>query len=162
MGALTATTRVLIFGKFTNSLDLSEPIEPLGLVNDTAFTNGTSANQANQIWSDTRTAAASTDSLDLTGGLTDAFGSAITFAKVKGIYMVNKSTTSGETLILGGIFMGVMLGGLTQTINVEAGATLLLTAPVDGFAVTNGITDQITVNPGGNTITYDVAIIGTV
>ena len=74
------------------SLDKSTPSDRgvISLTESLAF--GTGNNSSNQLWHDTRIVAAdATDQLDLAGGLTNAFGGTVTFAKVHGILVHNRS-----------------------------------------------------------------------
>jgi hypothetical protein len=164
MGAITTlAARVVIGGGFTKALDLSTPIDTLNIENSKVFANGTGANQLNQWWHDTRSVAAASENLDLAGGLTDPFGDTITFTTVKLLYVHNTATTAGYDLILSGTFLdNNILGGGSSTIIMGPDSVQYLTSPVDGFTVTAGTGDVLTVDPGANTIEYDMMIAGTV
>jgi len=164
MGTIASFAQLLSFsGSFTKALDLTTPTEVLNISKSQTLANGTGANQANQIWSDTRSVAAAPENLDLAAVLVDAFGDTLTFTKVKMLMVHNKSTTPGEDLTLSGNFVdNDMLGGADSTIVLGPGGICLLTSPVDGFTVTATTGDILTVDPGAATIAYDVLIVGTV
>lgn len=132
------------------------------------LTDGTAANQADKVWSDTRTLAASTsEDLDLSGVLTGPFGNTVSFAKVKSIYV---SAASGNTnnVVVGGAsatqFVGPF-GAATHTIAVPPGGVFLIAGPaLAGIgAVSNGATDLLKIaNSGaGTSVTYTIKITGT-
>ena len=65
--------------------------------------NGVVLDTADKIWYDRRTVNdAANDDLDLSGGVTDAFGTALSFAKVKGLLVNNRNTTAAQNLLVGG------------------------------------------------------------
>ena len=160
---LTSAVRIMLTGTYTNVLDLNSAIAKLSLSESDSLANGTSANQGDLIWWDTRSAAASADALDLAGGLTNAFGSALTFAKVKGISIHNKATTSGYKLAIGanGAGLANWVASVGDIVNLGPDGLFLLWSPVDGYAVTGTSADILQIDPGANTIAYDIVIIGT-
>jgi hypothetical protein len=130
--------------------------------------DGTGADQANQAWSDTRTLAASTsEDLDMAGVLTDAFGSTITFTKIKAI-LVMADADNGDNIEVGGAASNAFasfLGDATDVVIVPPGGLFLLTAPdATGFAVTAGTGDLLKINnaDSGAAADYTIVLIGTV
>ena len=128
--------------------------------------NGTGANQADLVFSDQRTLALSTsENLDLAGSLTDAYGTTITFARIKMIYVKAKSTNGGN-IIVGGAAANTFVGFFANSsdkINLTAGQMLQVTAPdATGWAVTAGTADILKVenDDGSATGTYDIIIVG--
>lgn len=90
--------------QFAVGLDLQAVTAPAAMKRRFAFTDGGGAvaNTANRIWTDRRTLAASaTENLDLAGGLTDAFGSAITFARVRAL-IVAAALGNTNNVVVGG------------------------------------------------------------
>lgn len=164
MGTLTnPTVGVSLSGTFSSADDLTTVSQSIGISVQQSWTNGTDSNQANQFYSDQITASASAESIDLAGSLTDVFGSTITFTKVRGLYVRNRATTTAFDLTIAGNFMTTsVIGGSSQNLVLEPGGVLLLTAPVDGYVVTAATADVISFDPGANTVTFDVAIYGTV
>jgi hypothetical protein len=165
--ALNSTIYAAISGTLTGSPDLGTSRYQLqmnaALLN---LANGTGDNQADKIFSDTRTLAASAnEDLDLAGVLSDPLGAALTFAKVKAI-LVKASTGNTNNVVVGGQatngFLGPF-GALAHTVAVPPGGALLLAAPKAGWAVTAGTVDLLKVanSAGGTSVTYDIVILGT-
>jgi hypothetical protein len=128
--------------------------------------DGTGAGQADRMWSDRRTIAASgTDDLDLAGVLTDAFGAVVTFARVRGL-LVKAAATNTNNVVVGGAAsnqFATWAGGVAHTVNVRPGGMLLLGATdATSYAVTAGTGDLLRIaNSGaGTSVTYDIVIIG--
>lgn len=163
--ALTSKLTLSLSADQTNALDLATGSLPLKVRDVVDLANGTGANQADRIFSDRRTIAASgTDVLDLAGVLTDAFGATITFARIKALFVsaatgntnnvnVVQDATSGAPLFL----------AAGDGVPVRPGGMFLWVAPdATAAAVTAGSADLINVvNSGaGSTVTYDIVIIG--
>lgn len=141
--------------------------------------NGTGASQANALWHDRRTlAVGASENLDLAGVLVDVFGAAITFARIKGIYVKNlglgtltsQTPTDDQDLLFGGYgpsgfpFAGFFNGDPTAVIRVNSGGEFYLDAPLDGWSVGNASNDILKVERLGSTsgnVVYDIAIWGT-
>ena len=127
--------------------------------------DGTGANQADRIWTDTRTLAASgSEDLDLAGVLADAFGSAITMAEVVAL-LIEASASNTNNVVVGDAAAPVPLfGGTNPTLSIKPGGLFLVVAPdASGqFAVGAGSTDDLKIaNSGSGTpVTYTIMIIG--
>lgn len=163
--ALNTRLNVQLDATQTSALDLVSRSAPLSVSYRKQLTNGTGANQADQVWSDQRTIAASaTDSIDLAGSLTDAFGAALSFARLK-LVMVKAATgntnnvnvtmpaTNGVPLFLAaGDGVAVRPGGVWLWACTDA----------TGVAVTAGTGDLLdVVNSGaGSSVVYDIVIVG--
>lgn len=133
-----------------------------------AFANGTGADQANMVWSDERTLADDgTENIDLAGGLTDAFGTSITFTGIKAILIHNQSGDAGLeiTPAVSNGFLGPFADASDQ-ITVPAGGQLLITNPsAAGWAVTAGTGDLLTLTHDGtgtSSLSYKIVIVGIV
>lgn len=84
--ALTSKLTVKLAATLTSVLDLGTVKDPLEYEKSLSLTDGTGANEGDQLWHDQRTIAASgTDSLDLAGSLSNAFGTTVALARVKTI-----------------------------------------------------------------------------
>lgn len=164
--ALTARILASIVATQTSS-DADTP----GSVNpstsyDRQISNGTAApNQADLIYSATRQlGAASSETLDLAGGLTDAFGNAITFVEVVAILIVNLNTLVADFLNVGpnsSNGFGVGFWAAVAHRNRIAGAAAIELVNPDGVAVTAGTGDLLFVeNPGANPVNYEITIVG--
>ena len=102
---------------------------------------------------------------DMAGALTDVFGTAIAATEVKAILIVNLNAVVGDKLEVFGDAAG---GGNSMPIVKAAGDALvigpggflLLSNPIDGYAVGAGATDDIEIsNPGGNNIDFEIWIL---
>jgi len=132
----------------------------------TSLAPGVSASQADTIWEDQRTLAASAnETLDLAGALLDDLGAAAVFVKVKAI-MIRASAANVNSVIVGAAasnpFLGP-LGGTTPTLTIPPGGFVLLAAPIAGWSSANAAADSLKIaNSGGTTgVTYDIVVIGT-
>lgn len=155
-----------VVGKYFGANALGAVSLDLNWALDLALTEGTGANQADKIFADRRTLAASaTENLDLAGVLPDPFGATLTFVTVKAI-VVKASAANTNDLVIGAAgsnpFTGP-LGGTSPTISVRPGGMVVLAAPATGWTVTAGTGDILKVTNGGSGtgVTYDIIIIGT-
>ena len=127
--------------------------------------SGTGLNQANVVWSDTRTlTTAQTDSLDLAGGgLTDPFGAAFAPAKVKAIIVASSSANTTNLTVFGDAAHVPFLGTVATSMTLTPGGFIVLTNPsLAGWVVTAATADIIKiVNAAGASATYDIVVIGT-
>jgi hypothetical protein len=145
-------------------VDLSTPEDRLSLDKSDRLADGISTDQADVLWHDTRTLAATSEDLDLAGSLTDGMGNTVTFAAVKGILIHNTNTTAGETLTLGGAASSAfasIFGDSSDKLVIRPDGLALLWAPRVGYTVTAGTGDKLKVDAGAATIIYDILIVGT-
>jgi hypothetical protein len=160
MPTFVANTAYTISGTFSDTLlDHTTPTSRIGKNLLQTYTSGTGSNQANQWWADRRTLAATSENLDLFGGLTDAFGNTINFVTVKEIAILNRSTTAADFLLISGTALAGMASG---NIVVWASGRWVLSAPLNGFTIVDAGQDILTVDAGASTITYDIFLIGRV
>ncbi|MES2211416.1 MAG: hypothetical protein V4515_14730 [Chloroflexota bacterium] len=148
--------------------DLVSAAAPLNYRSRVALTSGTGAGQADLVFSDTRTVGASSnDDLDLAGGLTDALGNALTFARIKG-FIITASAANANNVYVGGdatnTFLTWVVSEPDQVI-LRPGATLALfagAADATGYVVTAATGDllRITNAAGGSSVSYSIVIIG--
>lgn len=132
-----------------------------------ALTDGTGAGQADRVFVDTRTLAASgTEDLDLAGALTDAFGTAQVFARVKALLVVADDGNSNNVVVSRPASNGLAIfSAASDAVPVRPGGAFALgcgVADATGYAVTGGTGDLITVTNGGagTGVTYSIAIVG--
>jgi hypothetical protein len=165
MGLNNTKLTVSLSSTQTNPLDLATGQTPLSYVKSMVLSSGTAANQADRIFHDQRTLAASaTEDLDLAGVLTDSFGAAITFARIKALLI---TAAAGNTNVVN--LTRTAVNGVPLFTAAGDGISIL---PSGGFAwwspgatgvvVTPGTGDLLTVANGGagTSVTYDVVIIG--
>jgi len=122
------------------------------------YADGSGANEQNLVHSGTLNLAGAPQSLDLNGGINSKLtGAAQTWAKVKGIAVVNLSSDTGEAVIIG--------GGADAVIAVQAavgpGGVYLYTDPIDGATVTPTSADTLQFDPGASTLDVAYIIWGT-
>jgi hypothetical protein len=165
--AFQLTSLVSINSELTNPIDLSTPSSLLNFARQMNFSQGAAAGQADMIWHDRRTiAASSTDSLDLTGSLVGPFGgTALTFARIKmlavaplaantnNINLQRPSASTGVPLFLaaaGGIVLKP--GGLFLWYDPTAAGVVVTPSTGDIIEVVNAA--------AGTSVDYDIVIVG--
>lgn len=166
---LKSKVSVLVNATQANAMDLASASVPLDLQFIASLTNGIGAGQADQIFHDRRTIAASAnDDLDLAGTLTNAFGQTVTFAKVKAIVVAAAAANVNNVLVGGDATNTFFTYAVAEgdALILRPGATFALvagSADATGYAVTAGTADLLRLsNSGaGSSVTYDVVIIGT-
>jgi hypothetical protein len=128
-----------------------------------SLANGTAADQADQIWIKERTiAGSSNDDLDLEGGLTDIFGTAINPARVKGLIIMPAAANAGPITVGNAAANGAALffGAVTHTVSVRAGGLFVNYAPETGWTTIAGTGDILRIaNPNGSSVTYKIGLI---
>ncbi|MEU8760648.1 hypothetical protein [Streptomyces sp. NPDC048659] len=164
---LLSALSVAVNANLSSALDLTTAAAPLAARSSTAWSSGTGVGQADRVFSDRRTLNASaSEDLDLAGVLLDAFGQAITFVRIKGLY-IKAADANVNNVVIGNATSNAWaaLLGATGTLALRPGAALGLatgTADPTGYAVTAGTGDILKVgNSGaGTAVTYDIVIIG--
>lgn len=166
---LTTVLTTQCVADLTTARDLVSAVAPLNYRNRVSLASGTGAGQADLIFSDTRTVnASSNDDLDLAGGLTDAHGATLTFAKIKGL-IVTAAAGNTNNVLVGGDATSTFLTWVVaepDAVILRPGASFALFAGVadaTGYAVTASTGDLLRIsNSGaGTSVTYDIVIIGT-
>lgn len=145
--------------------DLGSPKMPVNIEKLLTLVAGTDAtNKANVLFSDTRTLAASaTEDLDLTGSLTDAFGSTISAAEIVAIFISAASGNTNNVQLTrpaSNGFIGPFLAA-GDGVAIKPGEWLPLISQ-SGWAVTASTGDLLTfTNSGsGTSVTYSIVIVG--
>ena len=134
-----------------------------------AITDGTTAGKADLMYAAERAVATgANDDIDLSGSLTDAFGTTITMAEMVAILVINqaKDGTMNTTDLTIGAGSNPVIGflGASDTIGpIKPGGTFMLFASdAAGIgAVTAGTGDILRIaNSSGATASYQIAILG--
>jgi hypothetical protein len=164
MAGVTATLSVGVKAKQTGTADLGTPNILVDIAKELEFSPGTAAvGQANVLFSDTRTLAASaSEDLDLAGVLADALGATIAAAEVVAIYFAAASGNTNDVQVTRPASNGVPLFiAAGDGLALGPGDFVLLTNR-KGVGVTAATADLIHVaNSAGTTgVTYDVVILG--
>lgn len=130
------------------------------------LTQGTGAGQADTKYSAEFTIAASgTHTIDLATGLTDPFGNAIAFARIKYLYIENSSLDSASSIAVGNAgttpFAGIWSPGTaTILINNGAKASFGVAQDATGYVVSTGVNILITNNDSAHAAIVNVVIFG--
>ncbi|WP_018658460.1 hypothetical protein [Actinomadura flavalba] len=165
---MTVNSRVALdlMALLTGAHDFSPPSAQMQIARSWPLAPGTGARQADRVFSDRRTLAASaSENLDLAGVLTDAFGAVLTFARVRAL-MIAASASNTNAVVVGGAASNAWatpFGDASDKVNVRPGGALLLVAPdATAYAVTASTGDVLQVANGGSGtgVTYDVVILG--
>ena len=163
---LVAAAKAAISAAYSNSQEFGSVAQDLKYAASHSFTDGTGANQAQKLFTDQRTLAASAnESLDLSGVLTDVFGATLAFTKIKAI-LVKAADGNTNDVVLGGAASNAWIGPFgasTHTVAVKPGGTVMFVAPdANGYAVTAGTGDLLKVanSAAGSAVTYDIVLVG--
>jgi hypothetical protein len=149
---------------YQNALDNQTVNADLARIVAVELANGTGSGQANAMFSDTRSlSSGGSDNLDLAGGLTDAFGSVLTFTAIKAIIIESDAANTVDFTIGNGTnpFLGPF-GAAAHTVTVRPGGLLVFVAPQTGWTVTGGTADILKILAGAANSSYRIHIIGTV
>lgn len=163
--ALKLDIEASISGVVTKASDLADVKAEISKRRKLHLLTGTTAGKADLMFSDTRTlSASSSEELDLAGGLSDPFGSSLTFVKVVAIMLIAAEGNTNN-VVLGGAASNGFVGPFADSsdkIAVPPGGCVLLTAPSAGWTVTAATGDLLKIaNSGGTTgVTYDLIIVG--
>ncbi|MEV1079874.1 hypothetical protein AB0I98_16755 [Streptomyces sp. NPDC050211] len=165
--SLASSLALSAFAEQTNALDLGSAKAPFRLQRSVTLGSGTGAGKADRVWSDRRTIAASgADDLDLAGVLVDAFGSAITFARIKGLFIAAAEENTNNVVIgADATSPWATLLNATGTVVLRPGAAcgfMAGGADATAYAVTAGTGDvlQVANSGAGTPVDYDILIIG--
>ena len=164
---LNGRVTVSVEAQIDDVLDIATASMPVQFTAASVFTDGTGANQAKKIFTDTRTLSASAaESLDLYGSLVDQFGVTLNFAKLKAIIVTAAPGNTNSVQVTRPASNGVPLFmAAGDGIALTPGATFCAVFPdANGVAVTASTGDLITfTNSAGSTsVTYTLILIGTV
>ena len=163
--SLATTLNLTIQGDHKKTMEIVPSIrDNLNKSYTDSMATGTATDQSDVLWHDQRSLAATSETIDLAGTLTNAFGETVTIADLRCLVIKNNNTTAGHDLTIGGAAASAVssiFGSTTDTITVQADGALLLWAPKDGYAVTSATADLIKIDAGAATVSYDIIMIGT-
>lgn len=163
---LTTNLRLVLQTDYTSPLDLVTSESKLRKNYQLLLATGTAANQADMIFHDQRTlTASSSEDLDVdAGGLSDAFGTTFTIAKLKLLLICAAAANTNDVVVLGDANSVPILDTAATTHIVAPGGCFCVYDPtLGGWAVTATTGDiiQVANSGGGTSVTYDVVIAGT-
>jgi hypothetical protein len=164
-GAVNVTQSIQ--GNQTTALDLGTVSFPFTNTASVSYVSGVGAGAVDMCFTDTRTLSASaTEDLDLAGSLTGAFGTTLTFARIKAIQV---SAASGNTnnvqvtrpasngvpwLLAAGDGIALRPGAAFTWASGSGDATGVVVTPTTGDLIT------VTNSAGTTSVTYTVVILG--
>ena len=129
-----------------------------------ALSPGFGSGEVDKYWDNLRTVGiSSNDDIDLAGVLIDALGDAVTFVKVKAIWM-KASELNTNDLVVGGAGATQFLGPFdanTHKVHIPSGGALAFFAPKLGWTVTPGTDIWRVANGAGTTSDYEIGVMGT-
>lgn len=158
--------KVNVQGTLTASQNLGSASYNLNQTYAINLLQGTGANQADIIFANTYTIAASgTQTLDLNGVLLDAHGNTINMTLVKGIFVYAYAANTNNVLVggAGANAFFTWCDANTSKVTVRPGGFMLLGCQdATGYAVTAGTGDllQLANSSSGTSVQCDVVIIG--
>jgi len=165
--SLTSSVRLAIQGVQQNTVDLGSSSARRTVELAISLAAGTGAGQADLVFADTRTLAASgTEDLDLAGALADAFGVAQVFARVKAIAVKAATGNTNNVQVTrpasNGLVLFMAAGDGIALRPGQMFATAVGAADATGIAVTAATGDLLTItnSAGSTTVSYDIVIIG--
>lgn len=150
------------------SPDVGRAAHTIDVIRAYGFSNGTGADQANAMFTDARTLAASAfEDLDLAGGISDALGTVLALTAVKAI-RIHASATNGGNITVGGAAVNAFVGpfgAAAHTLSIPPNGMIELVNPsAAGWAVIAGTGDllRVTNNNAAGSATYTIEILGEV
>ncbi len=164
MAGVTGSFALTVDLKQTRDADLSSPVDELKFGRRWSFTPGTANGQADVQFHDTRTLAASaSESLDLAGALSNAFGNTLTAAEVVALYIEAAAANTNDVLIGPASSNGFLgpFGDASDRLKIAPGKGMMIQAPAAGWPVTAGTGDLLFVGNGGSgtPVTYTIVIV---
>lgn len=167
--ALSSTLRIKLAASQTGSNDYGGPAFSPALEHVMNLANGVAADQADLLFVDQRSVAASSnDDIDLAGVLASAFGATITAAKMKALVLINAPQTGAANLssltigLSSAPFVG-FLGGTTPTLGpIGPGGFVVLGCPtlLGLGAITATTADILRIaNGAGGTAIYQLGLV---
>lgn len=164
--ALAARLTLALLAQLDNPLDVGSVSYPVNYSTVKQFTDGVGVDQAQKIWTDTRTIAPSgNDDLDLNGVLIDPFGVAVPFTKIKAI-IIKAALANVNDLVIGNAAanqVSTIFGAVAHTIKLKPDGLFVITAPdVAGFGITAATADILRIANGGagTPVDYTIFLIG--
>ncbi len=162
-----STIKTSLGWTYPDDVDIVESTNSGSITYSTSLPNGTGSAQADKIYFVRGTLAASgSTTINLTSGLTDPYGAAVVFARIKVLNLKNTRdvAVTGSILQVGGAAANAFVNWVANTtdiVNVRANGTLFLTAPdATGYAVGTGVNLLMTNASGSTSASFDLVLIG--
>ena len=127
--------------------------------------SGTGASNCDIEYLGQRTLGASAnETLDLRGGLTDAFGTTLQFVSVKGIWIKASSSNTNSVIFKPAAADSFLIGfgAAAHQFTIPPGGVFMVTYPTTGWAPGAAATDDIYFenSAAGSSVVYDLHIVG--
>lgn len=163
--SLSANVKVSINATQTKTADFESASSAIAHALSVAFSDGVAAGQANRIWKDTRTLAASaTEDLDFSGALLDIFGDAVVFADIRAILITADAANTNNVNVTRPASNGlpIFLAASDGIAVRPGGAFLYVAQDTTAIPVTASTADLLTLtNSSGTTgVTYSITVLG--
>ena len=159
--ALNAQIMLSILAHETSAGDLSRTLRATPASYALSLTDGTGANQAQIVWSDSRTVVSPQETLDLRSLTDTGDGASVTvaFSAVKVLYVRNKATAADNIVTLSSVFIAYQ-GLDAGTHIVRSGGLFLCAAPGDDGSTAIIATNNTITISGAVGAQYDIVIVG--
>jgi len=150
----------------TESLDLTTRNAALSFGRTLSLVNGTGAGQVDKLYQDTNTLGPSaTLDIDLVGALTNVFGTAFNFARVKGLFVAAASGNTNNVVVGGAAatqWVGPF-GAAAHTIAVRPGAWMgICCSDATAWPAVGAASDLLRIanSAAGTDVTYSIVLLG--
>ena len=159
-----ASLKIILDHAVLNALDLNSIPDALNKSYSSAYTNGTGASKAQEVWHDKRTLlTTANEELDLTALAGGAFGT-YNFSKIKALVIHVNTVTSGYRLEIGGAASNAFSAFVKDPSDIDlcaaSGTKILIDSPIDGATVDSTHKMLKINNPSGGTVEYEIWILG--
>ena len=148
--------------------NMADPTDVLAMAVTDSLADGRGEDQGNLLYFTSGSIAASgSQAFDLIGSLTTAYGDTVEFDRIKGLFVINTSTTNGSQINVvdtHGIYSVAAGDGIKLIPGSNGNAFVYLFTPdATAWDCTAGSADTITLNnvDSTNAATYQIAVIGT-
>lgn len=166
--ALSTSMAFTFAANLTKAFDLAAGAVPYSLTRNPTYTDGAGAGQANRIYQDRNTLAASgTIDVDLSGTLTDVYGDPVVFARIKALVMTAADANTNN-VVVGGVANGIstlLAPAASGTITLRPGTLWVVAAGVadaTGYVITAATADLLHIinSAGGTSVDYELIVVG--
>lgn len=143
------------------TMAISQPWERCEVLLRNAIGNGDGANEARYFYASRRPIAALTgDDITLTS-VTDRLSVSQSYTTIRALIVHNRSTGPGCVCRVSGSIMSFVAGDSAHSVLVQAGGSLVLLAPRDGYPVIETVSDSLSLDAPDQDIVVDLILLGT-
>lgn len=162
--SLSTILRAQITAAYVDDQGIASPSANLNFETTESWANGVIIDTADKVfWKRDTVATGTPKTYDLSGGVTDVFGTAITMAKVTCIAVKNRSVTAGQIISVGGgsnpLINWVMASGDGVKIGPD-GFFMIYDPSLAAYAVTAATGDVLTLASAAGSPEFDLVVIG--